>query len=391
MMELRDFASCLERQERYAAGRSAVAGELLVALRRDLERAPGAWFPRLEAAWAGRRFGPYYEAPLLLLAALQREALAGRAPDLAARLPSCGSSKPGAGRAAVELLAGAPVSFFEALAGRRLQTNEPGRAVGWLLPAAVAFLTRGTPFHLVDLGASAGLTLIGDYLPRECSLLAADGTPAGEPERLRDCPFPVLSRAGLDARPRRLAEPEDRLWLKACIWPDHAERHARFDRAAELFLKLEKDQNGPRLHEADFSAMPDWIAGRLRPHPDEGLLAFNAQATDFLDAAAYGRLAEGLARVLEPWGDRALWVELELPRGGGERHELRVRRWIGGRFESRVLAETSAHPRELRLRPGWDFLRPLAPPSPPRNTREEPARVLPPGTYRFPGMEANRD
>ncbi len=33
-----------------------------------------------------------------------------------------------------------------------------------------------------------------------------------------------------------LADPAERRWLKACIWPEQPERHARFDAAADLWV-----------------------------------------------------------------------------------------------------------------------------------------------------------
>lgn len=388
-VERQFFRGCLRTQLDYVADKAPLTAEMLRSIDAELAAGEPRWFVRLNRAWKSRRFGPHYEATLLLLAALHREALAGRAPGLAKTLPSCGGFSAGAGAAAVEVLNAASPSFFDALKDERLQTNEPARAVAWLLPSCAAFLSRGTPFHLVELGASAGLLLVGDYLPRSTALLLSTGEAAAEPDRWRDIPYPLLSRHGLDARPRSVADAEDRLWLKASIWPHDLERLERFERAAELFARLSRESAGPRLREATFAEMPGWIAKTLRPHPEEGLLLFNAQATDFLPDGEYAALESALARVLEPWGDRGLWVELELPRGGaaGE-HELRAHRWLDGRFQARVLARADAHARGLRLERGWDFLRPLAPVIPPRNTREEPARQLEAGKFSFPGKEA---
>lgn len=388
-MERREFRDCLSRQIDYAADKAPLVVELLRAIDGDLGAGEPEWFRALSRAWTGRAFGPRYEAPLLLLAALHREALAGRAPGLAQALPSCGGGARGAGAAALAVLRSAPAAFFDGLARARLQTNEPARSVAWLLPACAAFLTRATPFHLVELGASAGLLLVGDYLPRSTQLRLAGGEPAAEPERWRDSPYPVLSRNGLDARPLRVAEVADELWLKACVWPHDVERLGRLERAAALLGALSRETAGPRLHEAAFDAMPGWIASSVAPHPEEGLLVFNAQAADFLTDSGYAALEEGLARVLKPWGDRGLWIELELPRGHGAagEHELKAHRWIQGRFESRVLARTDAHARALRLERGWDFLRPLQPVAPPRITREEPVKQLEAGRVRFPGRE----
>lgn len=390
MLQKAAFRESIACQLRYVEGKAPITKEMLLALDRRLAVGEPAWFGRLAECWKGRRFGPPYETTGLLLAGLHREALAGRAQELARRFPTCGGFDPGAGEAAAAWLEDAPDAFFESLSAARLQTNEPARAAAWLLPACMGLVTRGTAFHLVELGTSAGLLLVGDYLPRTVPLLLADGNPAAEPEHWKDSPYPVLSRSGLDARPRRVEAPEDRLWLKACVWPHDLDRLARFEQAADLFACLARERSGPRLHEAPFAQAPDWLRSRLEPHPEEGLLVFNSQAADFLAEPEYRELEKGLAEALKPWGDRAFWAELEYPRGPRDDqapHELRVHRWLEERFETRVLGRTDAHVRGLRLEPGWDFLRPLAPLEPPRITREEPPRTLQPGRYRF-GQEA---
>ncbi|MBI4347097.1 MAG: DUF2332 family protein [Elusimicrobia bacterium] len=371
MLDRAGFRRQLAKHLEYIGDRSPLASSMLRAIDADLgSGAP--WFERLARAWSGRDFGPHYEAPGLLLAGIHREALAGKF-----RLDD--------GDAAGAFLRDAAQGFFEDLAGERLQGNQPPRAVAWLLPACAGFMPRGTPFHLVELGTSAGLLLVGDYLPRTMKLLTAEGAPAEEPPRWRDAPYPVLSRHGLDVRPRRVQDPADLLWLKACVWPDDVERMKRLEEAARLFASLAREKTGPRLHERSFAGMPAWLAENLRPHAEEGLLVFNAQAADFLPQAGYDALKDGVAKALEPWGDRGLWVELEYPRSGGDEHELRAHRWVRGAFETRSLARGDGRAGGLRVLPGWDFLAPLSPIHPPRITREEPPKQLQPGRYRFPG------
>lgn len=262
--------------------------------------------------------------------------------------------------------------------------HDPSRAVGWLLVACVGFCSRRTPFHLVDMGTSGGLNLIADYLPRDWILKKENGDPAHEPEHWKDAPYPVLSRLGLDAAPRNLSNRKDRSWLKARIRPDDIERHLRFDQAVQLFLKLSLDLSGPKIQRCDFIDMPEFVASNIRPHPEEGLLLFNSQATDFLTGAEYRKFREGITKTLDPWGDRGYWAELEFPRGQSSGfYHLTAHRLKDGRLESRTLATMAPHPKEVRLKSGWDFLAPLEPQRPPRITREEPPKNLQPGRYKF--------
>lgn len=372
-MDRARLLSDLERQRKFTEGRSPLYHAFCAALQAELSAGDPPWLGRLLWSWAGRTFATWYEAPNILLASLHREALQG-----GLRLEPASM---------LRFLGSAPAAFWERLSSAPLQTNEAGRAPGWMLPACVAFLGQRLPFHLVDMGTSAGLTLIGDYLEREWVLKNDKGEDLEPPARYQDVPYPVLSRIGLDRRPRRLEDPEDRLWLKASIWPDDAVRLQRFERTTELFLKLAREANGPRLHACEFAAMPGWVASHIPPHPEEGLLLYNSQATDFLTDADYAVFREGVQRTLEPWGERGLWVEFEMPRGQQEAfHEITAHRVREGKFEATVLATLTSHPKEVRLLEGWDFLLPREPVQR-RVTIEEPEKQLKPGTYRFPVSE----
>ncbi len=376
----------LERQRAYCEKRSPLCAALLSALAGDLRGPEPAWFDGLSSAWGSRPVTTPYEIPLLILAALHYRALKEGDPELRPLFPTCGGAPGGdAGPRVLARLRELPPEFWAGVASSRLQTNEVARSIGWMLVASAGLVSRETPFHLVDLGTSGGLNLIGDYRARDCRLELADGSPAETPPRFGDAPYPVLSRIGLDAAPRRLEDEADRLWLKACIWPDDAARHARFDEAAALFVRLARERTGPRLFPRDFKDMPAFIAENVKPREDEGLLVYSSQATDFLDDGAYAGLAAGLAKALAPWGDRAFWVELELPRDkSSEFHQLRAHRVKDGRLVSATLATTAAHPSNVRLKGGWDFLAPFGPVRPPKVTLEEPPKRLSPGIYKFP-------
>lgn len=348
------FVEELARQRAYCAGRSPLYHRVLRALEEDAALSP-AWLGEIEAAWSTRRFTAGWEAVHLLLACLHLWALRGQAQELAEVYPSCGGrSGADPGEAAVGFLRRAPALFWNELGPSRLQNNEVGRGVAWMLAAAAAFRPRGLPFHLVELGASAGLALIGDAFPVRCRFSGLDGPV--EPPALWDGRFfPTLSRVGLDVEPRQLARSGDRLWIKACVWADDAERLARLDRAIERFLELEtSSSSGPRLKRRHFTGMADWLGAKRPPAPGEGLLVFNAAATVFLQDVEYANLRRKMTRVLAPWGDRALWVECEPPRGVTGPHELTVHRLVDGRFDSRRLAVMDPRPREVRLMGGWE-------------------------------------
>ena len=125
------------------------------------------------------------------------------------------------------------------MSARATQTNEPARCAG-LLP--VLGLLDG-PLALIEVGASAGLCLYPDRYGYDY-----DGVPVGPsgPVRLQCAttgavPVPermpeVVARIGIDLNPLDPADPDDRAWLRALIWPgpQAAARLQRLDAASGI-------------------------------------------------------------------------------------------------------------------------------------------------------------
>jgi hypothetical protein len=195
-----------------AAGSSPLYAELAAHVAGDREV-----LHFLAALPAGKR------QPNLLLAALQF--LHGAAPHDGAELR--------------RMVVGDTERLHATTSERATQTNEPARCTG-LLPALG--LLDG-PLALIEVGASAGLCLYPDRYGYDY-----DGVPVGPagavhlrcttsgavpvPERLPD----VTARIGIDLNPLDPADPDDRAWLRALIWPgpDAAARLARLDAAARI-------------------------------------------------------------------------------------------------------------------------------------------------------------
>jgi len=129
---------------------------------------------------------------------------------------------------------------------RSTQTNEVNRSALWFAAVRQAALeVPDRPVAFVEIGASAGLNLAFDRYTYDFG----DGVVRGEPGssvRLScrldgstpplDVPVDLVHRVGLDRSPVDLADPAERRWLKACIWPEQPDRHARFDAAADLTI-----------------------------------------------------------------------------------------------------------------------------------------------------------
>jgi hypothetical protein len=354
-MDRSGLLAALAGQRAYCEGRSPLYAAILAELEADGAGSP-AWLGSAERAWQGRTFAVSWEAAHLLLAGMHFWALKGDAAELAAVYPSCGGSGAAPEGAAKAFLKRAPAEFWERLRRALVQTNEIGRSVAWMLAAAAAFRGRDLPFHVVELGASAGLNLVGDHLPHACRFASGDGRPAEPPAGWDHRPHPVLTRTGLDLSPCRLADTDDRLWLKACVWADDLPRLERLERAAGIFLRLEKMPSGPRLERCSFADAPAWLLANRPARAAEALLVFNSIATIYLDDEQYGALKSGMARALAPWRDRALWVEYERARGAIDGPlELRIHRPSDGQLRTRVVASGAPHAREIRFHESWGF------------------------------------
>lgn len=171
--------------------------------------------------------------PMLVLAALQLAGLNGHpvlGPIYAAARHGELLEPASAARDVLAVIQEAPEVVGDELR-RSTQTNEPGRSA--VLQAVVRDLSQSSPsINIVEVGTSAGINLCFDQFPVRASddanpltLVCVDETPVD-----RSTPLPdVATRIGIDPFPLDLAKEDDRLWLKACIWPEQRRRHERFD------------------------------------------------------------------------------------------------------------------------------------------------------------------
>lgn len=127
---------------------------------------------------------------------------------------------------------------------RYTQTNECRRCIA-LLP--MVMMAPFDSFHLVDIGASAGLNLAVDRYGYRYDVaqwhtdasLVLEAEWRGAPVALRE--VEVVGRTGLDLNPLDPYDVSARRWLDALIWPEHHERRARLRSALELVSTLEME------------------------------------------------------------------------------------------------------------------------------------------------------
>jgi hypothetical protein len=124
----------------------------------------------------------------------------------------------------------------EVMLARRTQTNEPARCA--LLLPALAQLPQ--PLALIEVGASAGLTLLVDRYsydfaghriagldPQAPTLRCAPYGTVPLPER----PPEIAWRAGLDLNPLSVESDADVQWLNCLVWPGEGDRQERLAQA----------------------------------------------------------------------------------------------------------------------------------------------------------------
>lgn len=123
-------------------------------------------------------------------------------------------------------------------------TNEVARCSALHAGFRVAAREAGAPLNLIEIGPSAGLNMRWDrYGVRYARGSEIFQTEPRDAPLLIDCelkgdltppvgPAPrVASRVGLELNPVDLADPGQRDWLKALVWPDQVARFARLERA----------------------------------------------------------------------------------------------------------------------------------------------------------------
>ena len=134
---------------------------------------------------------------------------------------------------------------------RRTQTNEPARCAT-LLPV-LALLPE--PLALVEVGASAGLTLLVDRYSYDYDGHLVQGTDPRAPvltcQPRGRVPLParvpeVAWRAGLDLNPLDVTSEDDVRWLECLLWPGETGRRERLTAAIETARR-----DPPRVYRGD--------------------------------------------------------------------------------------------------------------------------------------------
>jgi hypothetical protein len=185
--------------------------------------------------WTGEPSGKSDALALRVTGALHAEVLGGTSPALAAAYPPHEVADEALWAAIAEALATREEAIL-AFLDSPPQTNEVGRSAAMIAAGHLLHARFPLPFVLSELGASAGLNLNWDRFALETSGgRLGDGAPVLAPTWHGEAPVAsapvVVDRRGVDLRPIDLADPAQRLRLRAYVWPDQAARLAALDAA----------------------------------------------------------------------------------------------------------------------------------------------------------------
>ena len=188
---------------------------------------------------------------------------------------------------------------------RRTQTNEPARCAT-LLPA-LAMLPG--PLALIEVGASAGLTLLVDRYSYDydghlvagrdpaaptlhCAVRGPAPLPAGVPD--------IAWRAGLDLNPLDVTRDDDVRWLSCLVWPGESDRQ---DRLAAAVAAARRDP--PPVQRGDL--LTDLPALAAQAPPGVTLVIYHSAVLAYVAAADRERFARTVR------GLPAAWLSNEAP------------------------------------------------------------------------------
>jgi hypothetical protein len=155
-----------------------------------------------------------------------------------------------------------PDGLRRVMLARRTQTNEPARCA-ILLPLLAAL---PQPLALIEVGASAGLTLLADRYsydyaghriagrdPAAPVLRCAPSGPVPLPAQVPE----IAWRAGLDLSPLDVTSDDDARWLQCLVWPGEGDRA---ERLAAAIAAARRDP--PPVHRGDLLADLPALAAR---------------------------------------------------------------------------------------------------------------------------------
>jgi hypothetical protein len=191
-----------------------------------------------------------------------------------------------------------PGALSAVMLARRTQTNEPARCAT-LLPALAQL---PGPLALIEVGASAGLTLLFDRYSYDYAGHLLTGPDPDAPTLCCDprgpVPLPdrvpgIAWRAGLDLNPLDVTSEDDMHWLSCLLWPGEGDREQRLAAAVEAARR-----DPPTVFRGDLNT--DLPALAARAPAGATLVVYHSAVLAYVtadDRTRFGETVRGLASV----------------------------------------------------------------------------------------------
>jgi hypothetical protein len=235
----------------------------------------------------------------------------------------------------------------ELISTRLVQTNEVGRSA-CLLPvyAMVSKIEQGAELAMVDFGCSGGLNMLFDRFRFDYGRLRWGD--AGSPVQLKTSlrneaklPLETASptvgyRIGVDLNPIDVTDPDELLWLRALVWPEHKARYTALVAAAGLMA-----DSPPQILQGDGVAMLPGILGAV----PEGL-PIVVYTSFVLHQLTHEERESFFSTLREVASQRPLYF---VSMGGSTLlSQVELTTWREGEMHRRTLLECAAHGQWLR-------------------------------------------
>lgn len=198
-----------------------------------------------------------------------------------------------------DLLARRGADLAAVMLDRRTQTNEPARCAT-LLPALAQL---PAPLALIEVGASAGLTLLPDRYSYDFGGHRVAGLDPAAP--IMRCavrgqvPLPgqvpeVVWRAGLDLNPLDVTRDDDVRWLSCLVWPGEGDRAERLAAAIATARR-----SPPPVYRGNL--LTDLPALAAQAPAGASLVVFHSAVLAYVPAADRPRFASTVAGLGGTW------------------------------------------------------------------------------------------
>jgi len=210
----------------------------------------------------------------------------------------------------------------------------------------VAKLAGGSPLHLIDIGAAAGLNLLFERFLLDYGQLAwGDSTSnvriACELRNSADLPLDgweaiVCHRIGVDLNPVDVTSESDARWLKALVWPEQLERANVLGEAMEIAGK-----EPPQLLHGDAVALLPGLLADVSG--DETPCVYHSYTLEYFSEDS----RKAFQQILDDFGVRRDLYFVEMS-GIEPNGSVRLTSWRDGARETLRLAECPPHGQWLR-------------------------------------------